>query len=58
MAPKSFVLTPLNQYSVLGAVILTPLNQYSVLGAVRDVTSLKLSHEQTQSNLVCCFPTL
>ena len=45
MAPKSFVLD----------LILTPLNQYPVLGAVRDVTSLKLSHEQTQSNLVCCF---
>ena len=48
MAPKSFVLD----------LILTPLNQYPVLGGVRDVTSSRLSREQTQSNRVCCFPTL
>ena len=48
MAPKSFVLD----------LILTPLNQYPVLAGVRDVTSSRISHEQTQSNRVCCFPTL
>ena len=48
LAPKSFVLN----------LILIPLNQYPVLGDVRDVTSSRLSHEQTQSNRVCCFPTL
>ena len=48
MAPKSFVLD----------LILTPLNQYPVLGCVSDVISSRLSHEQTQSNRVCCFPTL
>ena len=48
MAPKSFVLD----------LILTPLNQYPVLGGVRDVTSSRISHKQTQSNRVCCFPTL
>ena len=48
MAPKNFVLD-LN---------LTPLNQYPVLRGVRDVTSSRISHEQTQSNRVCCFPTL
>ena len=47
MAPKSFVLE----------LILTPLNQYPVLRSVRDVTSSRLSHEQTQSNRVCRFPT-
>ena len=45
MAPKSFVLD----------LILTPLNQYPVLGCVSDVTSSRLSHEQIQSNRVCCF---
>ena len=45
MAPKSFVLD----------LILTPLNQYPVLGCVSDVTSSSLSHEQTQPNRVCCF---
>ena len=48
MAPKSFVLD----------LILTSLNQYPVLGGVRNVTTSGLSHEQTQSNRVCCFPTL
>ena len=48
MAPKSFVFD----------LILTPLNQYPVLSGVRDVTSSRLSHEQTQSNWVCCFPIL
>ena len=48
MSPKSFVLD----------LILTPLNQYPVLGCVSYVTSSRLSHEQTQSNPVCCFPTL
>ena len=47
MAPKSFVLD----------LILTTLNQYLVLGGVLDVTSSRLSHEQTQSNRVCYFPT-
>ena len=29
-----------------------------LLGGVRDVTSVIISHEQTQSNHVCCFQTL
>ena len=50
MAPKSFVLD----------LILTPLNQYPVLGGVRDVTSTRLSHEwlsQTESAVfqLCSF---
>ena len=28
------------------------------LGGVRDVASAIISHEQTQSNRVCCFQTL
>ena len=48
MAPKSLALD----------LIFTPVNQYPVLGGVKDVTSSRLSHEQTQSNRVCCFPTL
>ena len=42
MAPKNFVLD----------LISTPLNPYPVLGDVRDVTSSRISHEQTQSNRV------
>ena len=59
---------PVHRYSVVILTFSGPLgiqgstllfgSRVALLGGVTDVASVIISHEQTQSNRVCCFQTL